>query len=138
MITINREPSRSQLRWFAALWLPLFGLMVGAMLIWRAQATTAATVVWGATAMAALLSLVSLQVARWVFLGLSYASFPIGFVISWVALAGLYFLVLTPLAIVMRVAGRDALRLTPRSDGGSYWVPRAGREDDASRAFRQF
>jgi hypothetical protein len=138
MITINRTPSRKQLRWFAALWLPLFGLMVGTMLIWRAHATTAAQVVWGATAIAAVLSLISPAIARWVFLGLSYASFPIGFVVSWVALTVLYFVVLTPIGVVMRLSGRDPLRLKPEPNAETYWTPRRSRETEASRAFRQF
>ena len=138
MIKINTDPSRKQLRWFAALWLPLFGIMVGAMLVWRAQATTAAQWVWGATAVAAVLSLISPTIARWVFLGLSYASFPIGFVVSWIALTALYFVVLTPIGLVMRLSGRDPLRLKPEPGAETYWTPRRNRETDASRAFRQF
>lgn len=138
MITINRDPSRTQLRWFAALWLPLFGIMVGGMLVWRAHALTAAQVVWGATAVATVLSLISPAIARWVFLGLSYASYPIGFVVSWVALTVLYFVVLTPIGVVMRLAGRDPLRLKADPRAETYWTPRRHRETDASRAFRQF
>lgn len=138
MITINRHPSRKQLWWFAGLWLPLFGGTMGSTLFWRVHAPTAALFVWGATAVATVLSLVSDTAALGVFLGLSYATFPIGFVMSWVALAALYFLVLTPIGMVMRSAGRDPLRLERDPDAGSYWTVRPGRGSESDRAFRQF
>jgi uncharacterized membrane protein YciS (DUF1049 family) len=73
-----------------------------------------------------------------VFLGLSYATFPIGFVVGWVAFAMMYFVVLTPLGFVMRLVGRDALQLTGKGGAESYWRPRTGRGSEASRSFRQF
>ena len=143
MITINRHPSRKQLWWFAGLWLPLFGGVMGSSLYWRIHAPRVGIAVWAVTAVATVLSLMSEAVATAVFLALSYATFPIGFVMSWVALAVLYFLVLTPLGLIMRSAGRDPLRLKAdnRGDGantGSYWTERPGRGTDSTRAFRQF
>ena len=38
-------------------------------------------------------------------------------------LRGLYFLVVTPIAIVLRLSGWDGLRLRKR-DTRSYWIPR--------------
>ncbi len=138
MLTINRHPSRAQLWWFAGLWLPLFGGAMGSSLYWRMHAPTAATFVWGGTAAATLISLLSGEAARLVFLALSYATFPIGFVVGWVAFAMIYFAVLTPLGFVMRLAGRDMLQLTDRGRSESYWRPRTGRGSEASRSFRQF
>jgi hypothetical protein len=143
MITINRNPSRKQLWWFAGLWLPLFGAAMGSSLYWRMHAPRVAIAVWAVTAVAAVASLLSEAAATAVFLTLSYATFPIGFVVSWVALAALYFLVLTPLGLVMRLAGRDSLRLKvderdARASTGSYWTERPGRGTDSARAFRQF
>jgi hypothetical protein len=138
MITINRHPSRKQLWWFAGLWLPLFGGMVGAWLLWRVHAPRGAIAVWTATAVATGLSLLSEAAATAIFVALSYATFPIGFVMSWTALAALYFLVITPIGLVMRGIGRDSLRLKADGDAGSYWTPRPGRGTDSTRAFRQF
>lgn len=42
-----------------------------------------------------------------------------------------YFLIMTPIALVGRLRGRDALRLR-KKDGGTYWVP-ADREGSAVR-----
>jgi hypothetical protein len=49
----------------------------------------------------------------------------IGFYISqmigWVILTFLFFLVLTPLGIVLRISGKDPLRLKRPHDAISYW-----------------
>jgi hypothetical protein len=42
-----------------------------------------------------------------------------------VAMATLFFAVLTPVGLVMRLAGRDPLCLRFQSQQPSYWVPRA-------------
>jgi Saxitoxin biosynthesis operon protein SxtJ len=138
MITINKHPSRTMLRQFALLWLPLFGAFAGLMIWRRTGRITPAEVVWVVTAVLAAISIASVQAARLVYLGLSYVTFPIGFVISYVALAIVYYLVMTPLALVMRASGRDALRLRDDPAVTSYWMPRPGRGKDAERAFRQF
>jgi hypothetical protein len=44
-----------------------------------------------------------------------------------VAMAVLFFAVLTPIGLVLRLAGRDRLRLRPRPHMASYWLPVAGR-----------
>jgi hypothetical protein len=43
-----------------------------------------------------------------------------------IAMAVLFFTVLTPIGLVLRLAGRDRLRLRPRPDAASYWLPVAG------------
>lgn len=45
-------------------------------------------------------------------------------VVSPIVLGGMYFLVFTPFAIVMRLAGRDALRRRFEPDAPSYWIDR--------------
>jgi len=137
MITINRNPSRKQLWWFAGLWLPLFGVTMGSMFYWRAHSPRVAMAVWGVTVVATIVSLLSETAAATVFLGLSYATFPIGYVMSWVALAALFFLVMTPIGFIMRRTGRDTLRLKADDRAGSYWTERPGRGNDSARAFRQ-
>jgi hypothetical protein len=136
MITVNRHPTLSQLRSFSAVWLPLFGSASGAMLWWRGR-PSAALAVWAIVIVATVLALSSTAMARWLFVGLSYATYPIGFVVSLTGLAVLYFLIVTPIAIVLRVSGRDRLRLKGQSDG-SGWIERRGGASDAERAFRQF
>jgi hypothetical protein len=138
MIAINRYPSTRQLWWFAGLWLPLAGATAGRLLLWRAHTPRAALAIWIATLLATLASLLSRAVARTVFIILSYVTFPIGFVVSWTAMALLYFAVLTPLALAMRLAGRDPLVLRRDDKTTTFWRRRRGNTDDPRQAFRQF
>jgi len=137
MIHINRAPTAPQLRQFAAIWLPLFGLTVGGILWWRFGLPTAAAWTWGATAAVSLAAFVNRHVARAVFLGLSYVTFPIGFVVAWLGLAIVFFGLVLPMGLVMRLSGRDRLRLRPPPPGATMWHPHVDRLADG-HYFRQF
>lgn len=55
-------------------------------------------------------------------------AFAIGTTLSTAMLLVLYYLMLTPLGLIFRLLGRDALRLK-RPPLGSYWIPLEARED---------
>ncbi|MGE5295824.1 MAG: hypothetical protein ACM3VT_13440, partial [Solirubrobacterales bacterium] len=57
-----------------------------------------------------LCSLISQTATRWLYVGLTLVAMPIGLVVSFLVLAAFYFLLLTPLALVFRLIGRDAMR----------------------------
>jgi hypothetical protein len=136
MLPINRNPGVRELRAFARLWLPLFVVMLGAMIWWRAGSLTGAVVAWIVGAAVAAAVLASPHVARIVFVGLMTVTYPIGLVISIVALAFMFFVVFTSFALVMRLWGRDALRLRQRS-ATSHWTP-YHQDDQPEQAFRQY
>jgi hypothetical protein len=48
----------------------------------------------------------------------------LGKVVSPIALGILFYAVITPIGIAMRLAGKDPLRLKLGSGAGSYWIPR--------------
>ena len=64
------------------------------------------------------------------------ASLPIGFVIARVVM-GVFFGVVTPIALVFRVTGRDALERTLDRGAATYWRRRSPVVDEA-RCYRQF
>ena len=49
------------------------------------------------------------------------AAFPIGWTVSKIVLGAVFLLVFTPVALVFRLTGRDALQLR-RGSGRSYWT----------------
>lgn len=136
MLPINRNPGARELRTFARIWFPLFVAVAGAMVWWRAGSPLAAGIVWIAGALLAGLVLASAEAARIFFVGLMTISYPIGLVISTVALGFMFYVVFTPLGVVMRLAGRDPLRLRARSEP-SHWTPHE-ELDDVERAFHQY
>ncbi len=137
VLEINRDPSPKTLLSFGAL-LALFCGLVGALLYWRFDLPQAARIVWIAGLGLAVLYYAVPPLRRPIYLGWIYAAFPIGWLLSHLLLAVIYYLVLTPIALVMRLlVGRDALHRRFDSDAGSYWVEyRSSR--DPKRYFRQF
>jgi ABC-type uncharacterized transport system permease subunit len=136
MIPINKQPGPRELRAFARLWFPLFVAAIGGAIWWRADAPVTAVSVWAVGGAIAAAVLASTEVARIVFVGLITLTYPIGLVISTVVLAFMFYLVFTPFGYVMRLIGRDALRLRAR-DASSHWIPYA-QDDGPERAFRQY
>ena len=51
-------------------------------------------------------------------------AFPIGWTVSRVLLALVYYGLFTPLGLAFRVAGRDRLRRRFRADRETYWTPK--------------
>ena len=134
LIRINPRPSAAQLRVFAVLWL-IFAGVLGAV-AWRRGATGLAEALWAAGAAVAVPGLVAPRLVRLVYLGAVYASLPIGLVVSGVLLAAVYFLVLTPIGLIMRLFGHDPLARRFEPGGATYWKPR-GATRPAASYFRQ-
>ena len=128
-------PNAAERRWFGIIVLAFFAL-VGALASWRAGATTnAAYVLWGIGAAVALLyyAIRPLQVP--LYKSWMHLVSPIGWVISHVLLALIYFGVLTPIAACMRAVGRDKLERR-FADCETYWTDRPA-EVDPGRYLRQ-
>lgn len=145
MLKLNLNPDRRFLRqfaWASLLMMPLFGLL----LWWRFGAATWIVVGVGAVGVLVfavevlLLPLLSEAAGRFAeaaiprafYRALAVATVPIGFVVSHVLMALIYYLVVTPIALVFRLMGRDELRLKKDSKAGSYWVDRGPERRPAS------
>lgn len=134
LFPISWSPTDRQLRQFAGT-----GMLVLPLLGWfLCGASPRIAVAFAVTG-------ILLGIAAWlrprllqpVFVGLSLIAFPIGMVISEVVLLFLYFGLFTPLAIVFRIRGRDALQRPFEKDASTYWRARkpAG---EPNHYFRQF
>ncbi|MBN2578763.1 MAG: hypothetical protein JXB10_07195 [Pirellulales bacterium] len=136
MIRIERHPSRRQLAVFGLLWLIFFSIL-GGTAWWRtgSLATAGALGVIGAAVPAA--GLVWPEVLRIVYLLTSYATFPVGLVISYAVLAVVYYLVITPIGLILRLTGYDPMQRRFDSRLPTYWMPRE-EEETTERYFRQF
>jgi hypothetical protein len=135
MLPINRHPSARELRSFSRLWLPLFVVVVGALVWWRLESPTTAITVWVLGAILAAGALGSPEVARQIFVGLQTLTYPIALVVSTLALAILFYAVFTPIGWLLRLAGHDPLQL--RRGKRSRWIAYT-RKDDAAEAMKQY
>ena len=137
MLEINKNPSTRELRQFAGIWFPLFCAMIGLVLYKRLHWQTAGYVVWGMGAVMALAGLAAPAIIKPVFIGMMYASFPIGWVMTHVLLGVMYYGVLTPIGLMMRLAGRDTMTRRLDPEAKSYWIEREP-VTSKERYFRQY
>ncbi len=133
---IQFDPPRKTLRQFAGLWLVIFG----GMALWQGLVRERA----GLASILAVLALTigPLGLARpdWmrrIYVGWMILAFPIGWTVSQVMLAVIFFGLFTPIGFLFRLLGRDPLHRTRRPELESYWVPKP-TPTDLRRYFKQF
>ena len=130
MIDLNFDPDEKTLRQFG--FVAFVGLGAIAALAWFEQLIfaggwlgaareTLALLLVGIGALSALLSLVYPRANKALFVGLSLLAYPIGFALSYVILGTLFFVIVTPIGLVMRVLGKDPLEKRFAADADSYW-----------------
>lgn len=136
VIEINRTPSPRDLRWFGLL-LPVFFALVGALVWRRTGSPMGAYVLWTGGALLGGLFACWPASRRRIYVAWMYAVFPIGWTISHLLLAGIYFLILTPIGLMLRLAGRDPIDRRLDRNRSSYWVEHQPA-DRAKRYLRQF
>lgn len=85
----------------------------------------------------ALGTLASRPIGRALYRGWMFAALPIGWTISHILLGMVYFLVFTPIGLVMRLLGKDPMERRFEPSAPTYWIKRPPPAE-ASRYFRQF
>ncbi len=130
LVEINFRPDERILRQFG--WIALGGFGLLALCAWNewlvfrhglgAAREPVAFALLGLGALSALFSLVFPKANAPLFVGLSVLAFPIGFVFSYLIMATLFYVVIAPVGLVMRVFGVDPMdrRLLPKA--ATYWV----------------
>ncbi len=124
LIEIDWNPGRRQLRVFGLSALAASIVLAGVFVLLWGLAMVWAVVVLAAGAAILLCSLVAPRAARIVYIALSAVGLPIGFVVSFILLAAFYFLLLTPLALLFRLIGRDPLHRRFDHTTDSFWIAR--------------
>jgi hypothetical protein len=137
VVQINRHPTRRQLNQFGLIWMG-FVASAGFMAFFKLEIPGLARGLWVAAVLVPLVGWLFPPFLRLVFLGMSYLAWPIGFVVSHVVLAAVYYLVLTPIGFVTRLFGYDSMKKRFDRDAASYWTERSPSADAAKRYFRQF
>lgn len=145
MIEIKKEFSKRELAWFG----PLFALFIGivAMLLVRRMHWNGAAIILAV--LAGLLIVIYYAVPAWqtkIYRGWMLSVAPIGFVVSHILLAMVFYLVVTPIGLIMRVFGYDAMSRKLDPTAKTYWIARtqhtaqhnSAQHNSAQHYFRQF
>ena len=91
----------------------------------------------GAVALLGLVGLARPALIRWLFIVAMVITFPIGWIISQLGLLLMFLLVIIPVALFLRLRGRDILQLKRPPDDVSLWKRRPERTEP-DRYLKQF
>ncbi len=107
------------------------------MTLYRTGSLGTALTIWCAAICVALVGYLVPAFVRLLFTAAMCVAFPIGWMVSHTVLIAVFLLVITPVGLVMRALGRDALDRTFDREAPTYW--QSGRtEMDKTRYLRQF
>ena len=135
-IELNLAPTKNELRWFGGL-LAAFVAAVGGVVRWQLEAPDAALAIWCTGGVLVAAYAVAPALLRPVYIGLLRTTYPVGWLLSHGVLAAAYFLVLTPIGLVLRLVKGDPLERAIDRSRPSYWTKR-GPKAEVRRYFRQF
>lgn len=133
---IPRNPPQRLLRQFAGLWLLFVGLLA-AWQAWGRENLTGAVILALLALAVGFPGLLRPSLVRPVFLGAMIVTFPIGWLVSKILLAVVYYGLFTPIALAFRWTGRDVLGRRRNPAATTYWAPKPAPADSRSY-FRQF
>ena len=145
MIELNLRPSASTLRNFGFIAVAGFGFV--SVIAWYevlifslglGSAREPVAIAFGAlAAMAGLFSLVYPKANLPIYLGLTIATYPIGFVLSYLIMGTLFYLIIAPIGLLVRTFSHDPMARETLPDAASYWEDAPGARPHASY-FKQF
>ncbi len=123
LVDINWHPSPKELRVFAVLQLVFFSIVAWAVQQ-RAGSAGWAVAILVATAIIGLVGLIKPRWLRLIYVVWMAAVFPIGLVVSHLLMAAVFYLVVTPIGLIMRLLGRDPMHRKLDREAATYWQPR--------------
>jgi hypothetical protein len=131
---VIRPPSDRHLRQFA-LMLVVFVLAIAGIRWFTGVAGSWTIGLSGAGGLIGIAGVISPVVVRPVYTGWMVVAFPIGWTVSRLMLASTFFAVITPIAVLFRLGGRDALRRR-RQSSDTFWLPKR-QAGSSAEYFRQ-
>ena len=131
---VIRTRETKELRQFAGLCLAVGSALV-VWRLWRGGTGWSASIA-GLFLIVGAVGAMAPRAISWIYTGWMTAVFPIGWTISRLVVAAMFYLLFTPVALFFRVTGRDALRVH-RQPRESHWVPK--RQPDRMETYlRQY
>jgi hypothetical protein len=136
MIAIDWNPAPRQCRQFAFISATVLVMLAG----WNAAEygwSSLVAVMLGAGGLLGVCGAGRPESVRWLYVGIMVATYPIGWVMSHVILAVIFYGVFTPVGLLFRLIGRDALQRRLEPNAVTYWQPKR-QPTGPSQYLRQF
>lgn len=137
MVSLNLKPSEKQLRDFGDIALCMCNI-IGLLLFWFDKISIRGFVIFCLIGLVMyILSRISTMLIKPVYQGMMIVTFPIGWVVSHVMMGVFYYGIVTPIAIIFKIIGRDPLCRVYDPKAKTYWV-RYKQSRSAKHYFHQF
>jgi saxitoxin biosynthesis operon SxtJ-like protein len=136
LIDRDREPSSTELRNFGILLASFCGLL-GGLVVYHTGSWSSASFIWGAGALVSVFYYTLPATQYLVFRSWTTAVYPIGWIISHALLAAVYYMVITPIGLALRLWNRDQLQLKLSPSSSTYWIPHTAPKG-IGQYFQQF
>lgn len=122
-----------------------FGLMVGGILLlvglflfWRGHHKSIQIGLWAIGGILVVFGAIAPKLLNPVYVGWMKFAFILGWINSRILLSLIFFLLFTPIGLIMRLFGRDALNRRMNGKSDSYWVKREPIKSVKEHSERQF
>lgn len=136
MIEINFHPARKEMRVFAFLEILFFGLISYAIYR-KTDSLTVPTAIFSIALSVGILGFFFPQWMRIVYVGWMIAVYPIGWLVSHLVMAVVFYLVIWPIGLTLVLMGRDPMQRKIDRQADTYWIARR-KDDRTQRYFKQY
>ncbi len=137
LLDINWKPNEKDKYQFVTIWLPAFFVVVGGIVYWNTRSLHWPAAIWGGGFLLSLSGYLIPALRRPLFVGWMVAAYPIGWTISHLLLAAIYYLVFTPIGLLVRLIVGDPMQRKFDRSAKTYWIPH-NPGGDTKRYFKQF
>ena len=122
LVSLNLKPSKKQLRDFGLVGLIMCNV-VGLLLLGLGKIPLKVFLIFSLAGIAMfVLSRVSTVLIKPVYLVMVLLTFPIGWVVSHLVMGLFYYGIVTPIAVLFRILGRDVLCRKYNPQANTYWI----------------
>ncbi len=124
LVKIDWNPKSKQVRSFGKIALMASAVISLLLYVLKGVAIQWVLIIFAFGFIIFIISMISLELTKMIYLGMILLTMPIGWVVSFILLAAFYFLLLAPLGLFFRLIGRDPLCRKFDSSAKSYWLSR--------------
>jgi hypothetical protein len=136
LIEVNLNPGKSELKWFGLLLLVFFGVL-GGIVYWINSESAVPPILWSIGLAVCVIYYAIKPLRLPLYRAWMKLIFPLGWAISHLLFGFIYYLVLTPVGLLLRLFRYDPLRRRRDENVQTYWAERSS-EKEPGRYFKQF
>ena len=136
LIDRDREPTHGELCIFGLL-LAAFGLLIGGLVLHHTGSWTIVTVIWSATLLLCTVYYVVSAAQPMIYHAWMTVVYPIGWLITHALMAMIFYLLVTPIGLLVQLSSHDPLKRKLDRSAKTYWSPH-NTSENTKRYFQQF